>query len=217
MSVKKIHVVSLLSSPRIELLAAYDGSVLVVQSMTPVRGMFKNWKKPLLDRLEKRQQNGFVTVVEERTDHFSEHSERILLGEPDPVTRRTWQNIALDHYYAMIAMGDGSGNQRGNLVLAKGLERHFLSSNINVEQDDKGRNKYDIDLDSLSGYNRALLLAVLAALCVNPINDRWLDEFLAATGNTLPKLRPHSLAVITHGVDASLAEAVDARRKQQYG
>ena len=46
MQAKKLYIVSLLGDPRIEVVAAYDGEVLVVQKMEPIKGMFISIVRP---------------------------------------------------------------------------------------------------------------------------------------------------------------------------
>lgn len=206
MLAKKLYVVSLLGSPRTEVVAAYDGEVLVVQKMEPIAGMFNRWKKPLLERIRQYQNLGFTVLVEERTDHFSEDAHRLLLDEVDEQSGRTWQNVALDLYFSLIRLGDQSGNQRGNLVLHKSIQQYFLSENlINVSQDERGRNRYDIEAEGLKGWHRALLLTVLAALEINPMTDDYLDQFFAALDQSSFTKPTSSLEAITIGVDRSRA------------
>ncbi|WP_354011424.1 hypothetical protein [Endozoicomonas lisbonensis] len=173
-------------------MAAYNGEALVIQSMEAVSGLFGTWRKPLEQECKKNAESGFIVLVEERgTAFFSQYGSQVLFDDIDPEEKRTYQNIAFDLYYSLTAMGDTSGNRHGNLVVASGLERHLLTGNVvNVEQDEKGRNRYDIEPDRFSGYHRSMLLAVLAAQFFNPPTDEYLQEFFKYIGGTPDKPKP---------------------------
>lgn len=176
---KKLFIVSLLGKPRVKCLAAYNGEVLVIQRMDQVAGLFGSWKNTLADECEKYREAGFDVLVEERqTDHFCQFGTRVLFDDIDPDDKTTYLTTALNHYFALTAMGDTGGSRYGNLIMGSGLERHILTANmINVENDEKGRNRYDIDPDRFTGYHRALLIAVLGAQILNPLSDTYLTAF----------------------------------------
>lgn len=200
--IKKIFVVSLLGKQRVKCLAAFNGEVLVIQKMETIGGLFSLWHKPLAKECQEYADKNFLVLIEERTsDHFAQYGQRVLFDEVDPELGRTYQNIALDEYFALTAMGDSGGSRIGNLVLQRGLERHqFGGSMINVTQDEKGRNQYDIEPDRFTGHHRALLLAVLGAQTFNPVDDDYLKRFYAAVGDiiALPQHETTMNAVIQH-------------------
>ena len=200
--IKKIFAVSLLGRQRVKTLAAYNGEVLVIQKMEPISGLFGIWRQSLAKECKEYADKGFLILVEERTtDHFAQYGQRVLFDEVDPEQGRTLQNIALDEYFALTAMGDTGGNRFGNLVLQHGLERHQLNANmINVRQDEKGRSQYDIEPERFTGYHRALLMAVLGAQTFNPVNDDYLQRFYAAVGDRidLPQHETTMTAIIQH-------------------
>lgn len=195
---KKLFIVSLLGKPRVKCLAAYNGEVLVIQRMEQIAGLFGSWKASLAEECEKYRESGFDVLVEERqTDHFSQYGTRVLFDEIDPDEKATYLTTALNHYFAITGMGDTGGSRYGNLIMASGLERHILSANmVNVETDEKGRNRYDIDPDRFTGYHRAILIAVLGAQILNPLSDNYLSTFFGLLG-TAESTRPNqTLAAI---------------------
>ena len=206
--------VSLMGKPRIKCLAAYDGEVLVIHSMEQVSGFLKSWKAPLLNEIKTRQDQGFDVLIEERTEHFRQVAPCTTFDTVDDGERRTILNIALDHYFALTSLGDVSAGRHGNIVFGKGLERYALTSNtVDVDQDDKGRNRYNIAQDQFTGYHRAMLLAVLNAMVLNPLSDRYIDALFSELWEAPGQRIPPTLAAITTGVDQARME----RLNKQYG
>ncbi|MCC8380063.1 hypothetical protein [Xenorhabdus sp. PB30.3] len=178
---KKIFCVSLLGREQVQATAVFDNDLLVIVKLEKIMGPFGMWKQRLKKELKKKHEDGFHLLVEERGDDFSEYAHKILLEDADLTERRGYMNVAFDHYFNLIRIGGTSdGNQQGCLVLNDGLERHWIREQmVNVVPDDRGRYCYDIDHSKFSGYQRAILLCVLAACEFNQMNEGYLDSFLS--------------------------------------
>lgn len=204
---QKIMAISLMGKPRIKCLAVYDGEVLVVSSMETISGFFNTWKTPLLEEIKAKQEAGFSVLIEERTGHFENAASCTTFDVIDEGEGRTLLNVALDQYFALTGLGDVSKNRHGNIVFGKGLERYALNSNtVDVEQDDKGRNRYNIAQDNFTGYHRAMLLAVLNATVMNPINNSYIDALFDELWEEPVSKLPPALIAITKGVDEARYE-----------
>ena len=184
---KKIAAISLMVDARVVAIAAYSDGALAVASMEKLGGVFRDWRKSLAESLTEKKEKGFSILIETDNPYFAELGHCIRLDQIDDEERRTYQNIALDRYFSLQAMGDNAsdkvGEWRGNIRLAKSIQRHWLqSSNINIMQDEKGRSRYDIEQSSLTGYHRALLLSVLAATHFNIYDENSLVQMMEIFG-----------------------------------
>lgn len=199
---EKIAVISLSGDRRVLALSAYSDGVLAIQKMEPLKGAFQSWREELKKKIEAYKEVGFLIYIESHHDYFDDYGLRFKLDETDPVERRTYQNIALDNYYSMIAMGDSKGNFRGNIRLPTELKRYWITSNqVNLSQDEKGRNKYDIEDGRLSGFNRALLVSVLAVTHFIGQEEKDLNTFLNLIGLGPDNEEPPSrMENVLHGV-----------------
>tara|TARA_Y100001956_G_C4083375_1_gene169493 strand:+ start:186 stop:812 length:627 start_codon:yes stop_codon:yes gene_type:complete len=179
---KKIFCVTLLGKEQVQATAVFNDDLLVIAKLEKISGAFGTWKRKLKRDLKKKHEEGYHMIVEERGDDFSEYAHKVLLEEADPTERRGYMSIAFDHYFNLLRLGDVSdSHQIGCLVLNKGLERHWIrDSSVNIMPDDRGRYRYDIDHSSFTGYQRAILLCVLAACEFNQVNQNYLDTFLDA-------------------------------------
>lgn len=179
---KKIFCVTLLGREQVQATAVYDDDILVITELKKFTEPFGVWKLKLKRALKKKHKEGYHMLVEERGNEFGEYAHKVLLEEVDPTERRGYMNIAFDHYFNLLRLGGtADGNQQGCIVLNKGLERHWIrDSSVNVIPDDRGRYTYDIDHSKFSGYQRAILLCVLAACEFNQVNEAYLNTFFDA-------------------------------------
>ncbi|EOW9480299.1 hypothetical protein ACOCG1_003370 [Vibrio cholerae] len=179
---KKIFCVTLLGRDQIQATAVFDDDLLVITHLEKISGAFGTWKKKLKRDLKQKHKDGYHMLIEERGDEFTEFALKVLLEDADPVVRRAYMNIAFDHYFNLLNLGNASNaNQIGCMVLNSGLERHWIRENaVNIVPDDKGRNTYGIDHGAFTSYNRAILLCVLAACEFNVVNQEYLDTFFDA-------------------------------------
>ncbi|WP_347361804.1 hypothetical protein [Vibrio vulnificus] len=176
---KKIFCATLLGREQVQATAVLNNDLLVITKLDKISGAFGTWKRKLKRDLKKKHEEGYHMIVEERGDDFSEYAHKVLLEEADPNEKRGYMNIAFDHYFNLLRLGDTSdANQMGCLVLNKGLERHWIRDTaVNIIPDDRGRYRYDIDHGKFTGYQRAILLCVLAACEFNQVNQAYLDSF----------------------------------------
>lgn len=184
---KKIATISLMGDTRVVAVSAYSDGALAIASMEKLGGTFRDWRKELSEKIESFRNKGFSILIETDSPYFAECGHCIRLDQMDDEERRTYQNIALDRYFSLQAMGDNAsdkvGEWRGNIRMAKAIQRHWLqASNINITQDEKGRSRYDIEQSSLTGYHRALLLSVLAATHFNLYDENSLAQMMEIFG-----------------------------------
>ena len=154
----KILAVSLAGIQKHKAYAVYDGERLIVTHILPIRGAFGTWRDPLVEEVQKRQAEGYVCVVEEKTDHVAQHGSQFNLEDIDGETGRSNLYLALDWYFPMIEMG--------NLVVAKECQKFVIKSGaegqkVEKGQDEKGRAVYSINWSAVSTGHRALLLCVV--------------------------------------------------------
>ncbi|CCO46619.1 conserved hypothetical protein [Vibrio nigripulchritudo SOn1] len=173
---KKIFCVTLLGREQVQATAVFDHNQLVITKLEEIKGTFGRWKRKLKRDLKKKHDEGYHMVVEERGDDFSEFAHKVLLEEADPTEKRGYMNIAFDHYFNLLQLGDASNSC---IVLNRGLERHWIrESSVNIMPDDRGRRRYDIDHSKFSSYQRAILLCVLTACEFNQVNEDYVATFL---------------------------------------
>lgn len=179
---KKIFCVSLLGRDQVQATAVFDNDLLIITELEKITGAFGVWKKKLKRDLKQKHKEGYHMLIEERGDEFTEYALKVLIEDADPTTHRAYMNIAFDHYFNLLRLGNtADANQIGCLILNKGLERHWIRETaVNITQDDRGRNNYGIDHSAFTSYHGAILLCVLAACEFNVVNQEYLDAFFDA-------------------------------------
>ena len=213
---KKIMAVSLVGKPKVKCLAAYDGEVLVLHSMEVIGGFLKAWKKPLIEEIEARQRAGFEVIIEDLSGHFEDYATTTTFDTVDEAERRTMLNVALDHYFSLESLGDASGSRRGSLIFGKGLERWAIHGNtIDVDQDDKGRNRYTINQDSFTGHHRSMLLAVLSATVLNTMSNDYITSMYGAIWTEPETPLPPALQAITLDQDVARQRRYEKARSER--
>jgi len=175
----------------IALSAMIDGTLAILK-MEELKGPFRSWKSDFIEKMKTYKKEGLSILIEaEDFDYFSLHGDVFMLDDIDDIERRTLQSIALDKYYALTQMGDSKGDTRGNLKLVKELQRHWITdSTVNVRFDDRGRRIYQVEQDSFTSHQRAILLSVLAATHFNEYNEAAMQEMLGHIGIEIPDKTP---------------------------
>jgi len=194
---KKIMCVSLIGKTRFKSLAVWDGDLLIFHEITPIKGVFERWKPPLMEEMESRSSSGASVYIEDRSGSFGDLGFQFTLDAIDSATGRTYQSIAMDEYYGLVAMSDASGARQGNIIVGKGLERVFFNENtVNITADDKGRNKYDIDPAAFTGQHRVMLMSVLAAKVFHTPTESDFARMLGLSGFEDAPMHVRSLQAI---------------------
>ena len=195
---KRIFAVSLCDPrKRFKAYAVFDGERLVIQRIEEIKGLFGTWKTPLIEEIELRKQTGFEVLVEEKTDIISPFATKFLFEDMDQEEDRINWYVALDWFYAMKGLG--------NVIVPAGSEQ-YLPKEQTAERlaDEKGRIKYNLNWDLLTGGHRVVLLCVMATV-LNPISDQFLADMYGTF--TLGERRDplKSFRAITVDYDKALA------------
>ncbi|MFH1984791.1 MAG: hypothetical protein ABIL58_23365 [Pseudomonadota bacterium] len=205
----KILAVSMTGLTKHKAYAVYDGEKLIVTHISEIKGAFVTWRDALIEEIEGRRAEGYVCIVEEKTDHVSRFASQYQFDSVDIETGRTNLYEALDWYFPMMEMG--------HVVVAKEYQKFLIrpgSEGQRVErgQDDKGRITYAINWASFSSGHRALLLCVVGAM-VEPVSDRYVGEMLDAW--VKPEAHEHPLSSFTSITSGVVRAKVAARAKER--
>jgi hypothetical protein len=154
--------------------AVYDGEALIITHVVRLQGLFGAWKDPLIEEIESKRKDGYVCVVEEKTDHIAKYGSQFNLEDTDGETGRSNLYVALDWYFPMLEMG--------HIVVAKEFQQYLIRSGaegqkIEKGQDEKGRAVYSINWAAVNTGHRSILLCVVGAM-IEPVSDRYLDDML---------------------------------------
>lgn len=173
----KILAICLMSSQKYKAYAVYNGEQLVIADVQPITGIFGLWRDPLIAEIEKSKADGYVVIVEERTDNIAKYASQYLLESAGDGESRTNLYEALDWYFAMQDVG--------NIVFSPTVQKFSISaggegSKVDKRQDEKGRTAYSVDWKSFHGGYRAVLLCVVAAM-EEPMSERYLAELFPAS------------------------------------
>ena len=190
---KKIFAVSLEGRTKWKAYAVYNGEQLVVQRVLPVKGMFASWKSGLLQELEMRKESGFFAIVEERTDHIARHGHQFDFETADYSDRINLYE-ALDYYFSL--------ENAGNIIYPKdGAHLRMTENKVDLQRDEKGRAKYNIDWAKIAAGQKAVLLCVVAAV-YPPICDTFLElMFGEGEGDSKERDPLRSFKAITRDYD----------------
>lgn len=175
-SILQIMAVSLESSSRYKMYAAFDGDRLAVTHGVPITGAASEWRQALIEEIQDRVSKGFVVLIEDRTETISQHGTKYLFDDVEE--GRTNLYHALDWYFAMDSLG--------SILVDESLRRYTLRSGvegsmIEKRQDDKGRVVYDVQWGAFSGAHKAMLMCVVAAK-MEPLSERFLAEMFQSDG-----------------------------------
>lgn len=174
----KIFTVCLTSYKKFKATAVFDGETLVVASVQPINGFFSSWRDPLIKEVQERVAQGYIVLVEEKTDYVARHATQYLLEDltDDDGQKRSNYFDALDWYCALA--------DTNNLVLHPDYQQFNINASgeggmFDRQQDDKGRSRYVVDWKRFHGGYRAVLLCVVAAM-YEPISERFLQSMFEA-------------------------------------
>jgi hypothetical protein len=167
----KIFVASLLTKKPYKAYAVFNGITLVVQAIVPIKGDFRSWKDELIAEIEKRKKAGFVILVEEKTNIIASHATQFMFTDKDGDDRINYYS-ALDWYFAISNIG--------NLILPKDGQQYTIhEQNVDPQQDEQGRIKYNINWDQFNGGHRCVLMCIMAAM-FEPVSEQYIDEMFRA-------------------------------------
>lgn len=177
---KKIACISTIGGKVVIAIGAMIDGTLAVLKMEELTGPFNKWRNVMKEKISVFQKEGLSVYIEaDNFDYFSLFGTVIMLDQVDDVDKRTYQSIALDKYYSLTQMGSNTSTARGCLRLAKELQQHWITDDIvNVKFDDRGRRVYDVEAESFTTHQRALLCCVLAATHLNEYNEDACKELL---------------------------------------
>lgn len=205
---QRIMAVSLLSSERVSLRCVYDGTMLVVARMDRVEGNILTWRKNIAKDVKKAVDDGWLVLVEEMGDTVSQHATPVLFSDPHPQEQRSMLSVALDWYFAMQASG--------SIQLQPGTETcRITESSVDVDMDERGRNRYSVDWQRIKGPQRAVLLACLAAEGYQPVSRAWIEELYA--GIETPEEPETAIQRFERALSASDMDRERRMRQQQDG
>jgi hypothetical protein len=194
---KKIFVISLTDKKKFKAYAAFNGEELVIQRMESIVGIFSSWKKPLIEEIEQRKSQGFMVLVEEKTDHIARYATQFLFEDKDEEEGRINLFVAFDWYFSI--------NNIGNLVVPKDADKYLFNEGIiDKVRDEQGRLKYNIEWDKFSGGHRVILLAVMATV-LNPVSRNYLEQMYGKQVKEEINDPWASFRAITAGVDLQRA------------
>jgi hypothetical protein len=187
----KILAICLMSSQKYKAYAVYNGEQLVIADVQPITGIFGLWRDPLIAEILQKKADGFVVIVEERTDNIAKYATQYLLESASDGDSRTNLYETLDWYFAM--------HDVGNIVFNPSVQKFSISaggegSKVDKRQDEKGRTAYSVDWKAFHGGYRAVLLCVVAAM-EEPVSERYLSEMFPASSveeETHPMFRLHN-------------------------
>ena len=166
-NISKIFAVSLTHKQKFKAFAVYNGEQLVIQAVQPITGLFKSWKKPIIDEIKERKAKNFTVLVEEKTDYIARYATSFLFDQKDEWENRINYYVVLDWYFAL--------ENSGNLIFPRdGKKYQIREQNIDRQQDDQGRTKYNINWEVFTGGHRAVLLCVAAAM-MQPLTGNYLE------------------------------------------
>lgn len=191
---KKIFCVSLVGKEQVKATAVFKDDQLVVAKLEKISGFFGAWKPKLLKEIKKNVDRGFTVIIEEQGDQFGEQGLSINLQSLCAVEKRAYMSIGFDLYFNLQRMQ--------SVIFSKESQRHIIQESIvNIITDDRGRNHYDVNQGSFSGYHRAILLCTLAAVHVYEYNDAYLDELMSGIDIGSEEVDTTTLRAITVGRD----------------
>jgi len=178
----KIFVACLTDAKKYKAEALFDGEALVIANVLPIedKGLFSKWKMPLIKEIQQKVEQGYIVLVEEKTDYVSRYATQYILedlnDDSDGGSRRSNYSDALDWYFALA--------DTGNLIIHPDYKKYSLNgsgegSMFDRQNDDKGRSLYKVDWKRFNGGYRAMLLCVVGAM-YEPLSERFLESMFEA-------------------------------------
>lgn len=168
------------------------GELYVLEFKT-ISGRFKSWVAAAKEVLENAKAKGLDILIEDANGLFGNYGLSIKLGALCS-TGRTYQNEALDFYFGMARLGGHSslkvGNRTEHAFGAVIYVNNSVSSairpdaTVNIDYDERGRARYDME-EELSPNQRCILLLSLCAAGVGLQDASKADDMMAMVEKNL--------------------------------
>ena len=140
--------------------------------MEQVKGAFAAWKGRLIEEVKGKVADGYVVLIEEKTNHIARYGTQFLFDEMHQHEEEINLYVALKLYFQMLRTGETP--DQSNIVIKPEHKRWYIQENlIEIDRDDKGRPKFNVAWDQLAGGHRCVLMAVMAAHR-ETVNERFL-------------------------------------------
>ncbi len=172
---KKILAVVLETMPAVLVTAKYADQRLVFQGYERLAGNPDTWLSDIRKLVDESIDKGWVVVVEDRTQSFSD---RAMLWDFDRIydDGRTAMQTCLDWYFALQG--------RGALVFPQSMNAYVIRSQVegamlDFAQDEKGRMVYKVDWRKFTSTHRGIMMCIAGAVMEDQYTDRWLNAFFA--------------------------------------
>jgi len=212
----KIFVVCLASLKKFRAHAVYNGETLVIGMVQQIEatGIFGKWKAPLIKEIEERKADGYIVLVEEKTDYISQYATQYLLedlNDDHEGSRRSNYFDALDWFFALA--------DTGNIVFHSDCAQFNINAvseggMVDRQNDDKGRSVYKVDWKRFNGGFRAVLLCVVAAL-YEPLSERFLDVMFQADERAHVIANPAlKMRALIHDMNVSKGKELEKIREE---
>ena len=147
------------------------GELYILEFKT-ITGRFKTWVATAKEILENAKSKGLRILIEDSNGLFGDWGMSINLGAICS-TGRTYQNEALDFYFGMARLGGRSSTKIGKRTEhAFGAVVYIDSAisgaiqpdmTVNIDYDERGRARYDIEGELTPNQRCVLLLSLSAA------------------------------------------------------
>lgn len=208
-SEKKILTIALEGERKVQAMALYEDSRLMVLEMNDITGDPDVWLETMRRDVAQKTQGGWVVMVEDRTNSFPGEATSFNFDAMCEDGRTNLQ-CCLDWYFDMQA--------RGQIILEQNMERFkiYLNSQlIDAKHDDKGRIVYNVNWKEFTGGHKALLMCVAGAAMENPLSERWLRVMTGARSKTKGQNENPMRAFITalHTSDASAQRRIELKQE----
>lgn len=170
----KIMTVCLDDKKKFRCYAAYNGEILFIFRVLPC-----NDNSSLLSEIVDKKQQGFVILIEERTEHIVRQSGIDVCSfsfEARSPEGKINLYTALDYYFSMTAQGNS--RDKSLIQISPDYQNFYITdSAVDLENDEKGRNKYRVNWQVFNGGHKAILMAVMASI-FPPITQYALKQML---------------------------------------
>lgn len=178
MNLLNIMAVSLESEKRYKAYGVFDGEKLAITHCIPIHGAVSLWRNDLLQEIRDRHKDGFVVLVEDRSEQYCV-GDATSFSFDEVIDSRSMLYHALDNYFSLLNLG--------NLIVDQSVERFIVragsdGAKIERKQDEKGRTVYSVDWTSFSGGHKAVLMCVCAAT-FRSLSDIFIDQMFEAKGD----------------------------------
>lgn len=199
---KKILIACLSTRPPIIAVAGWRDQILHIIKISPLPTARTALDKELIPELKKYQEKGFDILIDEATPRISiQHGRPVRLSNVDPITGRPVLVEALMTYQEL--------KQQMAITFPVGESSRYdiPASLVDEDRDLNGRQRYNVDWESLKSESAALLLCVYATTCNAVDSNVYLNAFInALDGTSAPKMSiADRFKAVT--IDADMARA----------